>query len=223
MAVKHAAVSSLVGKDHCGVTAILSVLADCTESEHSNGRKWYKTANRFSHKVSTRTGLRIETVCAVIARLSPQCEWQENKRGAIEVCNGRPIYGLNIYGDNVYRAGLIAEADSDKVIAEQVLPRKGYERPKISKFYANILNPSDASAVTIDTWAGRIWIGDCNAPSVTINAADSARIQADYIAAAHTVNLLPQELQAITWVGAHRIRKEKGQRSLFDIGAHYKI
>ncbi len=219
----HPAVSSLVDSDHCGVSAILSVLGDCTEAEHSDGRNWYAVANRFAHKVSTRTDKRIETVCAVIARLSPQAEWSDNKRAAIEVCYGRPVYGLQVYGDNVYRAGLIAEADTDEVIADQVLPKKGYARPKISMFYRNILNPANPTACTVDTWAARIWVGDCCGPSATINATDSARIQADYIAAAHTANLLPQQLQAITWVGAHRIRKERGQRSLFDIGAHYKI
>ena len=136
---------------------------------------------------------------------------------------GAPVSGAACYPDNILRAETIAEADTDEAIASEVLPRKGYARPKISAFYQNIVAPDCAQTVTVDTWAGRIWVGDCEAPSVRISAKESARIQSDYRSAADISGLLPQELQAITWVGAHRIAKEYGQRNLFDIGLAFKI
>ncbi len=216
-------VSSLVGADHCGVNAILSVLADCTAPEHSNGRAWYRRANRFARKVGALTGKRPETVAAVIARLSPQCTWKDNKQAALLVCAGEIVSGVTCYPDNILRAESIAAADDDETIALEVLPRKGFKRPKISAFYRNIAQPDCAHTVTVDTWAARIWVGDCEAPTVRISAKESATIQGDYRAAADIAGLLPQELQAITWVGAHRIQKERGQRSLFDIGLAFKI
>ena len=121
------------------------------------------------------------------------------------------------------RALTIAEADSDDIIADQVLPRAGFKRPKISAFYRNITAPDDAHAVTVDTWAARIWIGDCEAPAVRISSKESARIQSDYRAAARLCDVLPQELQAIVWIGAHRMARDRGQLSLFDIGLQFKI
>ena len=222
-------VTSLVGgtrayEAHSGANSILKTLADCTAAEWHHGRTWYRTAHRFCNKVAALTGKRPDTVAAVIARLSPQVSWADNKSAALEICgNGAGDACGRCYPDNVLRAEEIASANDSATIAAQVLPLKGYKRPKISAFYRNITQPQCAQSVTVDTWAARIWIGNCEAPAQRISANESARIQRDYIAAAELCSLLPQELQAITWIGAHRIRKESGQRNLFDIGLQFKI
>lgn len=223
-------VTSLVGgkrayKAHSGPDAILGVYSECIASEHAHGAVWYQTAHRFAHKVAALTGKRHATVCAVIARLSPQVSWADNKAAALAVCAAGAVSGANCYPDNILRAERIAAADNDAVIAAEVLPvkAKGYKRPKISAFYRNILAPEDSHTVTVDTWAARIWLGDCLAPELRITQAESERIQEDYRAAASIACVLPQVLQAIVWVGAHRIRKEYGQRNLFEVGLTYKI
>ena len=86
-----------------------------------------------------------------------------------------------------------------------------------------IANPETVGLVTVDTWAARIWVGDVDLTNLTVSAGESSRIQADYTLAAGTVGILPQEIQAITWVGAHRIKKDKGQHSLFEVGLIFKI
>jgi len=223
-------VTSLLGgtaayEAHSGPNAILATLADCTAAEYENGRQWYRLANRFCHKVAALTGKRPETVAAIVARISPQVAWHDNKAAALEIASGAETYdaAARCYPDNVYRAELIAAANDSAIIAAQVLASAKYKRPKISAFYRNITEPDSAAAVTVDTWAARIWIGNCEAPSVRISQAESIRIQADYVSAAALCGLLPQELQAVTWVGAHRIAKENGQRNLFDIGLQFKI
>jgi hypothetical protein len=209
---------------HSGPNAILKTLADCTSEEWHHGRTWYRLAHRFCKKVAALTGKDPDTVAAVIARLSPRVSWADNKIAALEICgNGAGNAAGRCYPDNVIRAEEIAAANDSATIAAQVLPMKGYKRPKISAFYRNITEPNCPQSVTVDSWAARIWIGDCEAPTLRITAKESVRIQRDYIAAATLCDLLPQELQAITWIGAHRIRKESGQRNLFDIGLQFKI
>lgn len=209
------------------VDGILATLADSTAAEYETGRLWYRRANRFARKVSALSGLRPDTVAAVLARLSPQVSWADNKTAALEICcklDTQPAAG-RCYPDNVLRAEDIARADSAAVIAAEVLPRKGYARPKISAFYRNISDPDTDGIATVDTWAIRVWLGDCAAESYTVTLKQSRKIQADYIAAGRIVGLLSHELQAIVWVAAHRLAKEREQRSLFDfgIGLTYKI
>jgi hypothetical protein len=211
-------------KAHSGPDTILGVLSECTAAEYENGRLWYRRANRFARKLAALAGKKPETVAAVLARLSPQVSWADNKAAALEVCCGTEYEAANrCYPDNVLRAEALASEDSEAEIAKQVLPQKGYKRPKISAFYRNISAPEDPQAVTVDTWAARIWIGDCEAPALRISQAESERIQADYREAAAIAGLLPQELQAVVWIGAHRIAKERGQRNLFEIGLSFKI
>lgn len=209
---------------HSGVNAILKVYGDCLTTEHAHGRAWYRHANRFAAKVAALTGKHPDTVAAILARVSPQVAWSDNKAAALEIASGAAGNACaGCYPDNVARAERIAELDNAEVIAAEVLPRKGYARPKISAFYVNISAPEDAHTVTVDTWAARIWIGDCETPALRISSKESARIQADYRTAAAVAGVLPQVLQAIVWVGAHRMARDNGQRSLFDIGLQFKI
>lgn len=207
--------------EHDGISAIFDVYALCLPSEKVHGRTWYRHANRFARKLGALSGKRTATVAAVIARLSPRITWAENKNSAFDVCHGRAASVG--YPDNVRRAELIADSDTDEAIAEHVLPHGKYKRPKISEFYRNIADPTNARAVTVDTWAARIWCGDCELTGLKVSADESARIQDDYRLAASVADILPQELQAIVWIGAHRIAKDNGQGSLFSVGLQFKI
>ena len=208
-------------EDHDGVSAVLDIYARCLPAEKANGISWYWTANRFARKVSALTSKRPETVAAILARISPQITWAENKKAALEIAAGDVASAG--YPDNIARAYDIAAEDSEAAIAREVLPTSKYARPKISAFYRNIANPETVGLVTVDTWAARIWVGDVDLTNLTVSAGESSRIQADYTSAAHIAGLLPQEIQAITWVGAHRIKKDKGQHSLFEVGLVFKI
>lgn len=202
-----------------GIDGILKILADSTAAEYEIGRHWYRRANRFAAKVAALTGKRPATVAAVLARLSPQITWADNRAACLAVCAGIDSATLDqCYPDNIRRAERIAAEDTDEVIAAEVLPRKGYARPKISAFFHNIANPEIDGIATVDTWAIRIWLGDCMGDAYRVTAKQSRKIQADYIAAGRIAGLLSHELQAIVWVAAHRLAKEGLQRSLFDIG-----
>jgi hypothetical protein len=211
-------------KAHNGPASILAILAECTPGEIANGEKWYTVANRWSGKAAALTGKRLETIAAILARISPQVSWADNKAAALEIASGEPSTACDqCYPDNVIRALEIAECDDDEAIARQVLPFGKYRRPKISAFYRNISAPADEHSVTVDTWAARIWVGDCQNASLRVSAPDSERIADDYRQAALACGKLPQVLQAITWVGAHRMKRDGNQRSLFQVGLADKI
>jgi len=207
------------------IHGILKILDEATPAEYDNGRQWYRRAHRFAAKVAALSGKNPHTVAAVIARLSPQVPWSDNKAAALEICcatDERPACTV-CYPDNVIRAEDIAAADNAEVIALEVLPRKGYARPKISAFYTNIADPELDGVATVDTWAIRVWLGDCTGLAHTITAKQSRKIQADYINAARVANLLTHELQAVVWVAAHRLAKQGAQRDLFDTELSFKI
>lgn len=207
------------------VNGILKILGEATQTEHDAGRSWYRRAHRFAAKVAALSGKQPATVAAVIARLSPQVSWADNKTAALEICAGlenRPACA-QCYPDNVRRAEDIAAADNVETIALEVLPRKGYSRPKISAFYQNISRPDIDGIATVDTWAIRVWLGEIDGAAHTVTAKQSKRIQADYIAAATMADMLSHELQAVVWLCAHRLAKEGLQRSLFDIGLAFKV
>jgi len=206
---------------HRGTDRILECYALCTVDEIANGLTWYRNANRFARKVASLTAKRPETVAAILARISPQIAWQDNKIAALQIASGAASgYG---YPDNIARAERIAEADSEAVIAREVLPTAKYARPKISAFYRNIAYPETVGPITVDTWAARIWLGDVDRTDLKVSAPESKRIQRDYAEAAHIASVLPQNLQAIVWLGAHRLKRAKGQIGLYDRLPAFKV
>ena len=210
--------------EFAGTDGILKILADATQDEYANGLLWYDRAHRFARKVSVLTGHRLETVAAVIARLSPQVSWRDNKLAAWEILTqSEYAAATRCYPDNVHRAEDIAAADSVAAVTEHVLPRKGYARPKISAFYRNIADPTCDGIATVDTWAIRVWLGDVLSSARTVSLKQSKAIQRDYVDAGQLAGLLSHQLQAVVWVAAHRLAKEGLQRNLFDFGLTFKI
>jgi hypothetical protein len=181
--------------------------------EKSDGIEWYARAIVAAQTISNSTGVNVNKVAGVIAALSPNNRWDRNLIDAENVCkvytNGDESDVLQVkvctYGKMLLKAVQILQCDKVSEIPGILNGRK------IRAFYECIVGKSDA--VVVDGHAYSIWIGERltmkQVPNIGIKL--YASITADYIQATEEINakfntnLMPYQVQAITWVAWRRL------------------
>jgi hypothetical protein len=118
-----------------------------TPEQRIEGVAWYGHARTFAADLARTYGHDLDQVAALIAVLSPQCDWDQNKLAAVNACarhrDGlKDLPGYTGYGANVAKAFRILSGDLSAL--------KG---PKVEAFAAAIRG--DLSHVVIDAWAAR--------------------------------------------------------------------
>lgn len=176
------------------IADILQVYEQASPSDFA-ARHWYRHARQACQQLADETGLSLEVAVGVVAVLSPRLKWEANIREARKVIEGKTSMAL---GRNVEKAR--------RILATGRVELSG---PKVTSFYRNILEPDDSQAITVDTWAARVWSGDWTWGK-PVDKKTYWQIAADYREAARQVGLLPCELQAITWESVRRIVTSKG-------------
>lgn len=169
-------------------------------SEKMAGMGWYPYANFYALNLSYKFDLPVEKIAGVISALSPNNKWERNVLDAESVCLeylGGPEAKVCTYGLNKQKALSILNGTR----IEDVL--KGN---KTYAFYRNILDPSDKKYVTIDFHAVNIY--DLSLTKREIKDKEYKRIAEEYIKTANMLNLLPNQLQATTWVTWRNNREE---------------
>jgi len=190
---------------------IIRVYEKATESERAAGTNWYPEAREFAVELSIRYDISVKAVAHVIAALSPNVSWSQNKRAAaiiIDEANWGDVRvaTVNGYPKNVDKAWQIARASRNGVQWDHIL-----SGPKVTAFADNILHPPSSNSVTVDVHALSIADGvrytTKTAPKLTPKQYE---FYADvYRKTAAQLELTPLELQAITWVTWRRLIKEK--------------
>lgn len=172
---------------------ILSEYRRSTEDDRAEGFRWYRDA----HKIATTLGYGdAKQGAALLAALSPQTSWELNVKLAAKAVNdGRASGHL---GDACRKADRILSGWP----AERVLPMD----KKTGDFYRCIADPGDPDSVCVDRHAHDIAVGERYGSR---NRGLDARgryvaVQRAYRLAAKVLGILPQELQAITWVSWRR-------------------
>lgn len=151
--------------------------AGATADDIAAGRDWYPHAQRVARDMSRAHGAHLDTVCGVIAALSPRAPWAANLQGADEVLRAhatgadRPYALPGIYGANIAKAWRIAEHGRGfpRCDATRTGKRGGRVRcsghahgcaaadylhgPKVAEFADTILGKRDGR--TMDVWATR--------------------------------------------------------------------
>ena len=190
------------------VSNIVGVYLLSNSVEKGDGIEWYASAMIAAQTISNSTGVNVNKVAGVIAALSPNNRWERNLIDAENVCkvyiNGDVEDVMNVkvctYGKMLLKAVNILQCDNISEIPTILNGRK------IRAFYECIIGKSDS--VVVDGHAYSIWIGERltmkQVPNIGIKL--YASITADYIAATQEINdkfntnLLPFQVQAITWV-----------------------
>lgn len=186
----------------------------------SADRAWYPRANEICATLAKDFGTSVVRVAAVLATLSPGTSWDRNKietRALLEEWRGQRTPGTfpyTTYPANVKKARGILQAPDRDCYMDLVKPRKdsGF---KIGAFYANISDPRDMGPVTIDRHAIAICIG--HAPDAGEQQLTGYRYRcyaAAYRKVAAELNMVPSEVQAITWAAYRRYAGDLHQTDL---------
>lgn len=192
------------------VRNIRAILARATAEEVSTGVGWYPTARHGCDVWSAKYHVDARTIASVIAALSPQCEWMQNLRAALNLVSGEyvPFTGPSRpLGANVAKARAILR---DGALLPDAYFKEGY---KVRSFARNL--QGDYSAVTVDTHAAQIALGD---PIAKIRSLEHAKPYAAvgraYLHAASLESIEPAEIQAITWLAWKRIYSPGRKRTM---------
>ena len=183
------------------VDNILSVLDRATDREFTEGMYWYNAANALAWELDH---VDIRRSAGVIAALSPRLRWDKN------VAYARLAYNLKGYAIDMVENYIPTLKNSRRKALAMVngaLPRdvlgKGL---KTNAFYDNILRPYDSQRVTVDKHAFCIargaWEGYKNH---VVTDKEYIAIEKAYVEAAWEADLMPLQIQAITWVAWRRM------------------
>jgi hypothetical protein len=171
------------------INNVVATFRDATPEQLEAGRSWYWQAHELAGEIGH--GDRVMGA-GVIAALSANKSWAENGRLARLACRtGRPVGHVQ---DAIVKAAKIISGTDPW----DVLPM---ER-KTGHFYRCIVNPTDPDAVCVDRHAHDVAVGEVYGDRDRGLTAKGryAALAGVYRAAGSILGVLPQEVQAVTWV-----------------------
>ncbi len=182
------------------VDQIIRVYDSASDQERADGRAWYsRTAAQAVEDVRTAAQaangafLSFPQGSGILAALSPATGWGDNTAGAIEFA---------ITGNMFAQTPLFNERA--RLIAAGANPLDVLGGRKVRSFYRNIVAPFDPGAVTIDRHAISLVFGkplsERTLKPLAGNVGAYQTCAGAYRAAARKLNLIPNQLQAITWI-----------------------
>lgn len=167
---------------------VLAVWETATAAHRASGMEWYALAHRIAHDIS---GGDVVRGAGVLAALSPQKEWNLNIRLAARAFETGVATG-NTGPCNDKANAILAGANPLDVMGNGL---------KTRNFYANILDPNCPEAVTIDRHAYDVALAERAVGNKRYNLTPTryAAFTAAYVEAATSLDILPHQLQAVTW------------------------
>ena len=160
----------------------------------SAGLDWYREANKLAVHLSLDNNLSIAQCAGTIAALSPRKSWPANQLLAFDFIEHGSRSGH--MSAMINKAELILTTKDIESI-ENILRGQ-----KIVSFFYNILNPVGPEHVTIDRHAMGIAVNGSDRkrlPKLDITSNQYKFIEQCYMWTAQGLDILPLELQAITW------------------------
>jgi len=170
-----------------------NVLKHATPDDVAAGRSWYREANAFARELAAVSGYSFDTICRLLAILSPACPWDRNKKDAMAMALSLNPAGITVstYGNNKKKAvELLVNGRADALSGL-----------KVTSFYHNIKDPACPENVTIDRHAIRACLPSTKRKDgVDVTPARYQKAARLYKKLAGRVGLAPCELQAVVWV-----------------------
>lgn len=186
---------------------INSIYQLASDAEIADGRSWYRLAYRFSQTLADKHDLSLPVVVGIIAALSPETSWTQNIIDAENLITLGDNCTVSTYPNNKLKALGILYGDIcpiDRFVADS-----RYNWRKTAAFFQNILRPDDTTTVTIDRHAARIahdyYITADDAIYYSNTVRKYETTAKSYKILASDLNILPQQLQAITWLTYRRL------------------
>lgn len=181
---------------------IRAVYGQATDQEVRAGLLWYECARMEAETLAQAHGVTVRTAVGIVAALSPGCPWDRNiPLAATMLATGDCAHP---YGDAIRKARRILNGED---------PTHVLKGRKVRSFYHNILYPATSQAVTIDRHALAIVTateqGKRGASVIDYKwlkrPGAYQMVAACYRTVARELDMLPSELQAITWLVWRRL------------------
>ncbi len=181
---------------------ILAIYALSTEQEKIDGRSWYDRALSHVTTLAESYNRTIATIAGIMSALSPEASLNQNIVDLGRVLESGKNATVSTYERNKDKAIAILDGS---LPAENAFKRS----TKTEAFWHNIINPSKPDYVTIDRHATRAAIDWNMKANDAIFYSNTPRkysvISAAYTEAAGSLGMLPNRLQAITWLTYRRL------------------
>ncbi len=191
--------------------AIVDTFASADESTVAAGLSWYShTAAQAVEYVRTAAlaasgqSLTFPQAAGIIAALSPATGWGDNTAGAIEFAvTGAMLAQVPLF--NSRAAAIFDGAEPLSVLGGR----------KVRSFYRNIADPTNPGPVTVDRHAISLTFGvklsERQLKPLAGNVGGYAYCAAAYRAAARYLNLVPNQVQAVTWLAWRQDNTYRGR------------
>jgi hypothetical protein len=217
------------------VQNIAAVYNHADPKTRAEGRQWYDRVNEATSKDVRGTSTSERGGAGIVAAVSPSMDWENNNLDAVHELHGlrendwkkiaggdrSPVQGMSMSRastDNLLKAHRIIRGEDP----DDVLDRR--TAPKTNSFFHNIAEPDKAGPVTIDGRAHDIaanrlqgWEQHRGISSAATSTGKTTRyehLEKSYRVAAHALNtqhgddLLPHQVQAVTWEHAKSMEKQ---------------
>jgi hypothetical protein len=193
------------------VNSIIRFYGLSTPSEVREGLTWYRDANTYCRELASRFNITLQQAAGIIAVFSPQTQWTANKRYAVSFLIN-PKLLLRSRVQLVKAKKILTLTSETDIYNAQTVADAAY---KTKSFFLNILNPDIATDVTVDRHAIAVCLQHPdNVYALDASFAKPTKGQYDffqqcYMKAAAQLDILPHQLQAITWLTYRRLRELK--------------
>ena len=195
---------------------VIHVFRESTIDEFGEGVEWYKNANRICKKLSRDSGVTFAKACGVFAGLSPNNHVATNESDARRMLNASRFgkhfdVTVSTYDLNKFKSASVIDCpvNSSKRILEII---KG---KKVQAFYKCIKDvKTNKDSVCIDGHAKAIAMGvrfTVSNPKSNVTPkqydvlVDCYKTATNIINRKYNLNLLPFQVQAVTWVTWRRL------------------
>ena len=166
---------------------IEKVLSKATNKNYLNGMTWYDRAHKHCKMLSEVYNIPLFQVVGILAALSPRNKWERNLKDVEQVILQGNKARVGTFNKMKHKAVLCLKAKNEHEVI------KILNGVKITSFFKNIFYIKDNS-VTIDVWAMRVVDFEGN-----LTAKRYKEIERAYISVANKYEMLPKQVQAITW------------------------
>ena len=186
------------------VRRILAIYERATPQDLSEGMGWYEAANTYAEGLSEKYGLTVRQSAGIIAALSPQVSWSQNLILADGLAAGKNVGAL---GRSLAKAKAIRdEPDTDPLA---ILGGK-----KVRAFYGCILEPGMSLDVCIDRHAFDLAEGRIRNSEEDRHRLDRVgvyeQVATSYRVCAKALDVMPHQVQAVTWVVWRHLKNALG-------------
>jgi hypothetical protein len=168
----------------------------CDTDTRTLGAAWYPRARAEARRLARTYGLSEARAAAIIAALSPRCQWSVNlayaERVAAAYASGADCPRVSTTCFRALAWNFATRTLRPSACADQSTRGVG---PKVSRFWRNILGARDVA--TLDTWACRV----AGVPHSSVaDERTYVPVELAFIEAAAIVGEDVRTVQAATWI-----------------------